>query len=223
MDVRQRLLRAALASVADRGYADAGLREIAASAGVTTGSLYHHFAGKDELVRAAILEHADLVALELQAADPGRDAPTGARLHALVSALAFPRNEAQADGALQDEAQRDAAQWHRDLGIIINVELPKVDGFQDVFDRLRPPLVNLIRGIAADGIARGDLELPPGVTVVELADGVLAGIVGLELMEARGSLNGSLHRALLLHVDTALAASRPAPARRPLTSRSHSS
>ena len=217
MDVRQRLLRAALASVADRGYADAGLREIAASAGVTTGSLYHHFAGKDELVRAAILEHADLVALELQAADPGRDATTDERLRALVTTLAFQRNDVPNGDDPSDEAQ-----WHRDLGVIINVELPKLEGFQDVFDRLRPPLVHLIRGIAADGIARGDLDLRPGVTVVEFADGVLAGIVGLELMAARGSLNGPLDRALLLHVDTALAASRPGPARRPLASRSPS-
>ncbi len=205
MDARQRLLRAALASVADRGYADAGLREIAAAAGVTTGSVYHHFGGKDELVRAAVLEHADLVALELQAADPGRDAPADARLRALVGALA---------------SSRDQSRWHRDLGIVISIELPKVDGFQDVFVHMRPALVNLIRGIAADGVARGDLELVPGVTVVEFADGVLAGIVGLELMAARGSLNGPLDRALLLHVDTALAASRPDRARRTATSRS---
>ncbi|MCU1458335.1 MAG: transcriptional regulator, TetR family [Actinomycetia bacterium] len=196
MDVRQRLLRAALASVAERGYAEAGLREIAASAGVTTGSLYHHFTGKDELVRAAVLEHADLVALALEAADPGRDTPADVRLRSLVGALG---------------SDRDADRWTRDLGIVINIELPKVDGFQDVFDHMRPLLVSLIRRITADGIADGDLELPPGTTVDAFADVVLAGVVGLELMAARGSLNSPLQAALLLHVDAALALARPAP------------
>lgn len=49
-----RLVEAALAEFALRGYDDVGVTEVAAAAGVTVGSLYHHFgskAGLYDLVR----------------------------------------------------------------------------------------------------------------------------------------------------------------------------
>lgn len=52
-----RLVESALAEFARRGYAEVGVTEIAAAAGVTVGSLYHHFgskAGLYDLVRGDV-------------------------------------------------------------------------------------------------------------------------------------------------------------------------
>ena len=49
-----RLLAAAAAVFAQKGYAGAGVAEIARHAGVTTGAIYSRYAGKDELLASAI-------------------------------------------------------------------------------------------------------------------------------------------------------------------------
>jgi AcrR family transcriptional regulator len=53
---RERILATARQCFLERSYDGATLREIAAEAKVTTGSLYHHFAGKDELFVEVCLE-----------------------------------------------------------------------------------------------------------------------------------------------------------------------
>jgi AcrR family transcriptional regulator len=49
---RTALVGAARRLFAERGYTDVGTEEIVRAAGVTRGALYHHFAGKRELMRA---------------------------------------------------------------------------------------------------------------------------------------------------------------------------
>jgi AcrR family transcriptional regulator len=51
---RQRLVDAAAAVFAEKGYAGAGVQEIARRAGLTTGAIYGRFSGKAELLREAI-------------------------------------------------------------------------------------------------------------------------------------------------------------------------
>lgn len=53
-----RLLRAAAEVFAERGYDRAGVAEIARRAGVTTGAIYSRYAGKAELLAAAIETHS---------------------------------------------------------------------------------------------------------------------------------------------------------------------
>lgn len=53
----ERLLAAAAEVFAERGYDRAGVAEIARRAGVTTGAIYSRFAGKAELMAAAIEAH----------------------------------------------------------------------------------------------------------------------------------------------------------------------
>lgn len=61
----ERLLAAAVEVFAERGYDRAGVAEIARRAGVTTGAIYSRYAGKAELLCAALEAHAtdDLDAL----------------------------------------------------------------------------------------------------------------------------------------------------------------
>lgn len=49
---RQRIMLVAMAHVAERGYTAATLKEIAREAGLTSGSIYHYFPSKVELVEA---------------------------------------------------------------------------------------------------------------------------------------------------------------------------
>ena len=74
---RDELLTAALRVFARRGYAQAGVDEIAAEAGYSKGALYWHFASKEEVLLALLEERVDapmreMVAL-LESAPPDRD------------------------------------------------------------------------------------------------------------------------------------------------------
>src|SRR3954466_10887617 len=54
---RERLIEAAAAVFAEKGYDRAGVQEIARRAGLTTGAIYGRFTGKAELLHAAIEDH----------------------------------------------------------------------------------------------------------------------------------------------------------------------
>jgi AcrR family transcriptional regulator len=75
------LLRAARELFAERGFAATGRDEISERAGVTRGALYHHFDGKEALLRAVVLELEDELVARVSAA--ALAAPPGLpRLHA---------------------------------------------------------------------------------------------------------------------------------------------
>ncbi len=59
-DTRRELLNSARRVFAEKGYDGAGLREIAASAGVDPGMIRHHFGDKETLFVAAMTEDSDV-------------------------------------------------------------------------------------------------------------------------------------------------------------------
>jgi AcrR family transcriptional regulator len=84
LEAREELLSAALRVFARRGYAQAGVDEIAAEAGYSKGALYWHFSSKEELLVALLEARVDapmreLVAL-LESAPPDRDMSVQATL-----------------------------------------------------------------------------------------------------------------------------------------------
>lgn len=79
---RERLLDAALAVFLERGYAGAGVREIAHRAGVTEGLIYHYFPGKRELLLVLLRERSPAAA-----AAGLDDHPTKRRLDAALEDL----------------------------------------------------------------------------------------------------------------------------------------
>ncbi len=53
---RARIIAAAMRCVAERGYSHTTIREIARAADMTSGSLYHYFPNKSELLTATVEE-----------------------------------------------------------------------------------------------------------------------------------------------------------------------
>ena len=178
------LLAVALRLRARRGYAAVGLRDVAAEAGVTTGSIYHHFPSKEALVRAAVDHHMDLVLAE-QDELSAAGGTAAERLLRLVDWLV--------------SAERPDSGWRRDFSVVVNVELRKAPGFERVYGRLRKRFTRLVAEPLADGVASGELVLPEGTTVDDVATAFMAGVVGLLQMHALRSLGVPLDRALRLH------------------------
>ena len=87
-ETKERILAAALAQVAEGGYASASVEAVARRAGVATGTVYRHFHSKGDLVaevfRRASQRELDVVASV--AADDGR--PAAERIAAAAEAFA---------------------------------------------------------------------------------------------------------------------------------------
>ncbi|ULP42651.1 TetR/AcrR family transcriptional regulator [Mycobacterium lentiflavum] len=67
-ETRRRIITAAMRCVAEVGYSQATIREIARTAEMTSGSLYHYFPNKSELLTATGEEIEAIVAPRLRAA-----------------------------------------------------------------------------------------------------------------------------------------------------------
>ncbi len=67
-DTRDAVLAAAATNFRDKGYAAVTLREIAKSAGLTTGSLYYHFKSKEDVVREVLDQGHIRVRLDVEQA-----------------------------------------------------------------------------------------------------------------------------------------------------------
>jgi AcrR family transcriptional regulator len=80
---RRRILTAAMRCIAEVGYPQTTIREIARAANMTSGTLYHYFPNKNELLKAAGDEIEAIVAPRLRAAAAASDDVVD-RLHAVL-------------------------------------------------------------------------------------------------------------------------------------------
>jgi AcrR family transcriptional regulator len=88
---RNALIGAAQALFAERGYADVPVTEIAKTAGVTTGALYHQFGSKEGLFKTVYVELAGRVAAQvLQARRCGTEPTLLGDCEAYMAACADP-------------------------------------------------------------------------------------------------------------------------------------
>jgi AcrR family transcriptional regulator len=79
-ETRQRIIDTATELFVERGYAGTSVRDIAERLGMTTGSLYYHFASKDALLYALVAPLFDAMARFVDAArDSGSVSPTFVR------------------------------------------------------------------------------------------------------------------------------------------------
>lgn len=82
---RMEILRAAARVFRERGYAQAGMRDIALAADLSPGNLYHYFRGKDDILFFCQDQSLDRLLAALEHARRSR-APIAARLHQLAVA-----------------------------------------------------------------------------------------------------------------------------------------
>jgi AcrR family transcriptional regulator len=68
---RRRIIVAAIRCVGTKGYSQASIREIAREAEITSGSLYHYFPNKAELLKATVKEIEETALPRLRAAGQG--------------------------------------------------------------------------------------------------------------------------------------------------------
>ena len=91
-EMRARLIAAARALFAEKGYAETGTPEIVRAADVTRGALYHHFDDKAGLFRAVVEAEAAAVAAHIEdnAKTASNANPMEAGTRAFFAAMAVP-------------------------------------------------------------------------------------------------------------------------------------
>lgn len=80
---RGRLLKEAARLFRDKGYERTTVRDLAAAVGIQSGSLFHHFRTKEEILKAVMVETIRLNTALMQAAADSEGSPRG-KLRALV-------------------------------------------------------------------------------------------------------------------------------------------
>lgn len=135
---RAPIVEAAVRHFTERGYHGTSMRDIAAEAGVTVASIYHHFPSKqDVLVHIMAGTMTDLLAITRRAAAEVVDDPV-ARLCAVVDAWILFHTNRQPEALIGASEIRSLEGDGRDLVI-----------------GLRDEQEALFRGIVADGVERG--------------------------------------------------------------------
>jgi AcrR family transcriptional regulator len=138
---RAALVAAARPLFAKRGYAKVSTEEIVRKAGVTRGALYHHFAGKRELLDAVYEQlEAELSADFAERVSPDADPLTIIREGA----------EAFLDACLEPEVQRIAL-----------LDAPAVLGWERWREINAKYALGLIEGVLAHGMETGEIRRQP--------------------------------------------------------------
>lgn len=138
-DTRERVLAAALAEFAERGYQSASIEDIAARANLTKGAVYYYFSDKDDLAADLQAELWDRL---------GRDA--NAQLELDASTLENLKRAFRAFlGALQDHAE--ARFFLRDCWAVPALGIAG--------RREHETGVAMVRSLLEEGVARGELVI----------------------------------------------------------------
>jgi len=160
---RRRIKDAALRLFVDKGVAETSVRDLAAAAGIAEGTLYRHYAAKDDMVRDLFQEHFAAFAERIESLQQGQ---TGIRNKLRVVVADACR--------LFDENPT----LYRFLLLVQHQALPRVKrGAAD-------PMA-VLRRMIADAIKRGEAKL-------DSAELGAALVMGLMLQPALAMIHGSL-------------------------------
>ena len=155
---RAEILRVAARVIAERGLAGATVRDIGEAAGILSGSLYHHFDSKEEIVLDLLLEN--VMAQVERSESIAADAPDA------TTAMT---------GLIRASVEETAAHPYESL-ILRNetrafAELPKLAPLES----LRRRSIEIWTGVVRHGIDAGEFDpsLEPEVAVMSIIDGAL--------------------------------------------------
>lgn len=158
---RQRILTAAMRCVAEAGYSGATIREIARAAEMTSGTLYHYFPNKAELMKATVRDIEELVFPRLRAA-AAQGADVATRLDAVLDEADRLMREHPYLAAFERAIRVEGASFLRSGG-----------GAEPDFRLLR----DILHDIVTDAQAQG--ALAPGTDAAAATDAVYALTRGL--------------------------------------------
>jgi len=151
---RTQILRAARACIVASGYERVTVRDIAAAAGVSTGTVVHYFGDRERVMEDALLEKVQDTGLAFRAALTGART-AWERLERLVDA-SVPRNE-----EVRDE-------WR--LWLIFWGEATRNERLRAVSARQHSRWTRFLARILAEGVAAGEFALvDPSATAPQVA------------------------------------------------------
>lgn len=146
-DTRRRIVAATMRCVAEVGYSRATIREIAREAQMTSGSLYHYFPNKSELVKAAFLELSERSVPRLAAAaDRGEGV-----LDKLVAVLD------ESDQLMRDYPYASA--FDRAIRVESAQHLHLAEISESIFAALRDIVVDIMKQASAEGTLGADVDV----------------------------------------------------------------
>jgi AcrR family transcriptional regulator len=192
--VRERIVGAALAQLADGGYASASVQAVAARAGVATGSVYRHFPSKRDLFTEAFRRAS------------GRELD---RMSAVATDASVPARERIAAG-VEVFSRRALAAPVRAYALIAEPVDPAVESERLAFRR---GYRNVFAQVIEQGIEAGEIGPCDARTVAAALVGALGeALVGpLAQPAARGGSHEALVATLVQFSLGALPAPFPAP------------
>ncbi len=140
---RGRLLREAARLFRDKGYERTTVRDLAAAVGIQSGSLFHHFRTKEEILKAVMVETIRLNTAVMQAAMSAADS-NREKLRALVSA------ELESINGQTGEAMAVLVFEWRSLSDASQAEVLEL---RDIYEAL---WLDVLRGLKEEGALNAD-------------------------------------------------------------------
>lgn len=153
-ETRRRIIDATMRCVAEVGYGGATIREIAKMAQMTSGSLYHYFSNKNELVKATFDEVAEM-SIPRVAAAARRDENYIDRLMAVLDEC--------------DQMMREyplIAAFDRAIRVESTQHLHLAENADTMFTTLRDVLVDILAQAESDQALRSGVEVDSAATAI---------------------------------------------------------
>jgi len=151
-ETRQRILDAARTVFTREGYGQAAVEAIVVEAGISRGAFYHHFAGKEELLRVLLDDHLRGEMMELR--ELGRGWSVREIIEAVVAyQIEHLRSHLKGDLSLEFWAEAAREEWVRDL-------------VADFHRRARDGFATMLRLGQATGAIRSDLNSEAAATLL---------------------------------------------------------
>jgi AcrR family transcriptional regulator len=200
-ETRKRIIVATMRCVAEVGYSQATIREIARMANVTSASLYNYFPNKLELMKATIEARSDIAMPRLRAAAEGRGDIVD-RIQAVLD---------ESGDLIREYPDLAAFEWAIRAENVLPSGAPEAPGDSDPevgagFATVR----EIIEGLIEDGCQRGELgDDPDPRGTVEAIYALIFGLTELAATLATEDFSAALGAAKVMVRGTLFGGGQP--------------